>query len=319
MFAPGGSRITGTSSVNCASASVNPKVAAGGWRTPEQYKESAFYGPDEDFTQAVNEYQKRVDELYAAEARADKAEAALKADPNNAAKQQEFSDAVDALVVAGVAASKAEAKARETEGVPLVTPTKDAGATDAGSKDAGQRRDPNAENACIQIAEFVAKCNSNGWRTPECKRALDRATSCGDPMVTDPIPGLEASEQSGGKCQHPAADPETVKKAWIVHCESLVRTQPGVDPCAPLTVEGTLHHILLRPSQSGEKACGDPRALTEADKCLPSVTLTQFGERDMEAIIAEVQKKAGGPAFIVPQPRPPGDPRPGTGPDPGPK
>jgi hypothetical protein len=66
-------------------------------------------------------------------------------------------------------------------------------------------------------------------------------------------------------------------------------------------------------------ACGDPRALVEAGKCVPSVTLLEFGARDMEAIIAEVQKKAGGPVITIPQPKSPRDPKPGTGPDPAPK
>jgi hypothetical protein len=283
-----GTRPSGTGSVICASASIDPTQVGGS-------KDAAW----------AAWFQATVDR-DAAEKAAQKASEAVIAAGNDVTGEQ-LKEAA-ALAIKAVEAQKRVDKALDEYNKQVASENKFS--------------DPRVESACAQVAEFVAKCKASRWRTPECKRALDRATSCGDPMITDPIPGMAAQaaerDSEARRCNLPAANPETVKKAWVVHCESRVRPLPGVDPCGPLHVEGTLHHFFLQPLGRGEnKACGDPRALTEAGDCIPSITLLEFGERDMEAIIAELQKKAGGPVITVPQPRPPGDPRPG--PDPGPK
>jgi hypothetical protein len=296
----GGSRPTGTSSVNCASAGVNPAIAQREAPLPADLKNSTWYTADTGYKNAVDNYEEKYNAYQVAEGKyyASRITFGPLSDITWDAVNK-FFDATVAKMDAWLAVDKAETAA--------------IGLTSQNDK---KRVVPGMESSCQQIAEFVYKCNVNGWRTPECKKALDRITSCGDPMVTDPIPTAGVGAGTGG-CNVPAADPGTVKKAWVVHCDSRIKPLPGVDPCAPLQVEGTIHTFVLH--SGGGKPCGDPRALTEANQCTGSITLTEFGERDIQKIAEELAKKTHGPVFIVPQPGPRDDPHPGGGPRGGPK
>jgi hypothetical protein len=302
---PGGSGRTGTGSLNCASAGANPAISS--WsnssvrNTIEGLKGSEKYKNDKEFKDAV-------DRLEQAERLAEQAFEHWSESIGTSSEGLAKDVFTAAAKYVGELSQIATAMAEDLSHLLAPLVPKPSNGND-------QQR-TQTESACQQIAEFVAKCNGNGWKTPECKRVIDRATACGDPMVTDPIPAAAEEKTGQTRCSHPKADPETVKKAWVVHCNSRIRPEPGADPCTPLQIEGTVHTFLLQPIVMGEnenKACGDPRALIDPAKCIPSVTLTEFGERDMEKIIAEIYNKAGGPVFMVPQPRL-GDPRPGTGP-----
>lgn len=171
--------------------------------------------------------------------------------------------------------------------------------------------DPQASDACLDAALFVAECNANGWKSAGCARLLARMEGCGDPMLTDPNP-----EDPNAGCGPDEVDPEQAEEVALLMCRRTVRPVPGEDPCAGIHLpEVVLRGYWPRPGQEGSAVpCGDPRALTGEGQCLPSLTVVRFGERNIQNIMDEARKKFGGPIFIVPLPVPapigPAGPRP---------
>jgi hypothetical protein len=156
------------------------------------------------------------------------------------------------------------------------------------------------QSGCEALAAFIAECNSSGWRSPSCQRMLGLMNKCGDPRLTDPVPGEEVS------CKYPAIRPEDARRAAVIVCQLRKRPAPGEDPCKPLEIEGTLTRYVLNP---GGPPCGDPRAMPGDDQCLSTISLVRFGYKTLQEILDEGVRKFGGPTFIVPKPP---RPRPGS-------
>ena len=121
--------------------------------------------------------------------------------------------------------------------------------------------DPQAPQACREMQSFLAGCNDSGWKTGGCQLFLAKLQGCADPRITNPGPEDDAT------CGLPAVDPEEAKRVSVLMCQMATRPAPDEDPCAPLPLEGELYRY-----RYGAKGppCGDPRARTGEDQCLPN-------------------------------------------------
>jgi hypothetical protein len=175
------------------------------------------------------------------------------------------------------------------------------------------RTNPDAENVCFQVAEFIGQCNRDGWGSPQCSEFMDRMKGCGDPRVTDPA-------DPDRECGLPAVDPDKVKEVVMVLCTSRKLFVEGENPCGRVGPAGKALTYQYRPKQrEGVIDCNDPRARFTGDSCLPTFTLASFGETDIRELLKEGFEKFGGPVFIIPLPSPEPNPEPGPEPRPGPK
>ena len=192
--------------------------------------------------------------------------------------------------------------------------------------------DPNAVSFCVDIAAFVGECNSAGWKTSPCSIFLSRLEGCSDPTVTDPHP--DGDGRVG--CEQPPPDTETVERLAALVCNMRIYPLPDEDPCTPVESGGIVIDgwVRLAPCrEAGDKPlgadgptipcdssgdatpCGNPAALTTEDQCVVSVEIAQFGEKNIEEILAIAGDRLGGPSFVVPLPKGPDIPG-GGGPDP---
>ena len=298
-------------SLSCAGAAANPYAAgkgdggSGGPANHPAYTGGDGYRPaTKDEKQAMQRYAKEVHEkVLDAKATAEKfGKLAAQGKENTPEAQALLQKYTDLISQQNIPLSEDERALIEymSKHPPNYVP-----------KEKGGKTDPNAVDACSEVATFVAECNRAGWATSPCRLFLQRLDGCGDPTVTDPAP-----DDEGAGCGLPAVDPETVKRVVTIKCGSNKKPVPGVDPCAPVEVEGTAHSYTFG-HQEGVP-CGDPRALNEEEDCLGTVTVTVFGKKDVAAILSEGFEKLGGPAWIVnvpglgKPPRPPG----GGGPEP---
>jgi hypothetical protein len=190
--------------------------------------------------------------------------------------------------------------------------------------------DPNAENFCVDTAAFIGECNRSGWKTSPCRILLGQLEGCSDPTVTDPAP--DGGDAVG--CKQADPDAKTIETMAALVCHMRIQPAPGEDPCVPTTSDGIVLNgwVRLAPCREGgdhplgpdgptiacdpnqdATPCGAPVAHTQEDQCLVNITVAQFGQKNIDEILAIAGDKLGGPVFVVPMPK--GPPIPG-GPDP---
>ncbi|WP_018611881.1 hypothetical protein [Segetibacter koreensis] len=297
-FGAFGENSTGVESMDCKTTSTDPRL--GSLNGPSYYKQES-HDKQIEYNRQWKEYQQLL-EKYEQEWKS--CEDALKkyfealgdSDPKNDAAAKAELDKIMKEV------EKTEQEIKSFR--PSVASGDD---NDPNKNGTGLAKiDPDAQNACNTVNEFVAQCNQNGWRDPVCRLYLKRMEKCGDPLVTDPIPDGEVN------CKMPAMDEKTIKRVVFVMCQKYKKPVPGEEPCRDFAVQGTLYKYYLRPPKAGENAtpCNDPLALTTEAQCTPNITVAVFGKKDIKKIIEEGRRKLGGPIFVMPLVGPsPGGPK----------
>lgn len=184
--------------------------------------------------------------------------------------------------------------------------------------------DPTASDTpsdvCRAMMEFILECNSRSWQTKKCQDAMWKMRKCSDPSITTPMPDGDLVCPLDGT----EVVAETVGQVGVIACQMRIKPEPGTDPCEPTTLDAiTVHgYFPVRFCEGGREGdrgsscrnatpCGDPRALTGEEQCSPTLTLSTFGTKDLQAIADFIREKVGGPVFIIPLPRPPGPVGPG--------
>jgi vacuolar-type H+-ATPase subunit H len=217
------------------------------------------------------------------------------------------------------------AKKKELEAKAKEADTKYKAAHSEASKDPNKKEPgvPNTRTApdsiCAQTLqaarEILFECNRNGWKTAQCQSLAAKMNHCPDPkyIYLDPEAGYACGEK---------IDPQAVKDAWSARCEELVKYGPGgTDPCQAPVVNDDGRYV----EGSSNDICRDTRAYVDADSGACITTLeakspSGTGQPSMQELIVWALDKIGGPIVVLPRiPKTKPEPKPGTGPRPGPR
>ncbi|KLK89553.1 hypothetical protein AA309_30760 [Microvirga vignae] len=154
--------------------------------------------------------------------------------------------------------------------------------------------------------EVLRECQRVNWTSHRCQSLQAKMNNCPDPAL------ILVTAESGYTCMA-TVNSEEVRKAYVARCRELSRpADPNVDPCAPPEI----HHgrFLRTSSPSHPDTCWDPRAFEISDACFGTLTIPDFGFRNLRELLVIALEKLGGPTIVLPLDfdSPPGAP---SGPD----
>ena len=156
-----------------------------------------------------------------------------------------------------------------------------------------------AVSACENLTVFIHDCSLSGWKTSPCQMFLENLKGCGDPTITDPSPDEERPCMS-----KPIGRAEAKEVAFQICSKDKMPVGPDADVCSGVLGTGIAYQFGYGKRGPNSPICSNPFAYTTAESCTGSFSVIVGTQRDAESIIAEANRRLGGPIFIVPAPSP---------------
>ncbi|HEX5057546.1 MAG TPA: hypothetical protein VFX02_13750 [Gammaproteobacteria bacterium] len=161
-------------------------------------------------------------------------------------------------------------------------------------------------SACENLTQFVNDCRLAGWKTAPCQMFLDRLDGCGDPTITDPSPDEER------ECGSRRVSDEQARHVAFIACSVDTTPGPDSDPCSGNIAQAMAYDFTYGKSNPNAPICSNPFAYTTAESCTATFTVLVGTQQGAESVIEEAQRRLGGPVFVIPAPSPL-DPKSGGG------
>jgi hypothetical protein len=158
--------------------------------------------------------------------------------------------------------------------------------------------DPEGVSVCQNVTQLVNECSLAGWQTSPCQMFLARLNGCGDPKITDPAP------DGAQECRAPRVRKEEAQRVAYHACSIKTTPGPDADPCSGPVVEGLAFTFAFGRNDPNRPICSNVFAYTTSEECTSTFTVTVGPQAGADSVIAEAQKRLGGPIFVRPVPSP---------------
>jgi hypothetical protein len=151
-------------------------------------------------------------------------------------------------------------------------------------------------DVATQVRETLLECSRRGWKDGACSVLASRMSKCPDPRQAYVDPSL------GGLACQQSPDPEDVRKAWELECQS----RTNGDVCGPIkTPDGAVVH----PSDVPDEICAHPQAYVDGDACVVPLPAPKTPGASLDDMLLFVFKNFGGPIVVLGGPKGPACPR----------